>query len=219
MRLWAMMLLLLPASVWCQPLPFTSPDPNLQENLEWLANQARQNKAAITNISGPALASSQTWTGANTWTSSSTFSGPIFGISSFTCVSLTGVTGGSAATLNLGVANTTFSLTGSTFTITFSGAFCDATGPCTNAAKMGIGFLVDSNFATELGHSSTIPCRNGSGGGGVGAGAPLHCQEIITRALGSHTFTATWDNMSGGGSNQPACDPTSGCRFCVFREG
>ena len=155
--------------------------------------------------------------GSSTFTGTTAFTGPVLGLSSYSCVNLTGVAGASQAGLNIGIVGSTVSLTGSTFTVRWAASVCDGTGPCSNANKMGLGFIVDGTFESPM--SMTVACIAGNGGGGAGSGAPLYCERVVTRAYGSHTFAATWDNISGNNNDSGTCDPVSTCQFCVHKSG
>ncbi len=131
------------------------------------------------------------------------------------CADLTGVVGGASDNLRIGIAGSTLTVTtnASTTTVHWMASVADNTGGCTNSNQMAISFLVDGNFVSPM--TATIACTAGGVMGASGGCAAMYCRWPLFLSAGSHTFAATWDNVSGGNSNTPRCAASAACRFCV----
>lgn len=186
-------LLLLPAAARAQVLPFVSNDANLNETLEWLANESRQNKIAINNIStGTATALK-------------------FQISSVTAAGV-GLTATSYASGNMGVC-----VTGSTRTVTtscqnvktcYSGSASSASNSQFVIGALRGGAFFNGQTATSGGTYSFITA-------GTGMGAAF-CLLQTGLTLGTYDWCLTAG--SNGGVDVPGTHGAfgnAGARFWV----
>ncbi len=186
-------LFLLPSLAMSQVTPFISPDPSLQENFEWLSNQAKQNKKAISDmITSGILGSNAAFN------------------SSCTVVPSQSVTSGN---LNNGISTVTFISVSTSVYAWYTGGAYHATA----GVNMGFGLLVNAGYASGLSATTGVKsCTNVNV-----AGAPVDCSfapYLLAVSTGSNRFTLTAAVKSGTATIPPAGANTTFVEkayFCV----